>query len=100
MTMEMSQSVEETPTQVIPLGSRTLAEVGQIADEVAARNAFARHRERQAAETIRRHRTDLALFAQYLADIPDLHMIGQGFRPDHSLPMKSRILSLPLSLNG
>ena len=43
-----------------------LAEMGQIANELAADNAFTDYRERKAANTIRRQNADLAKFAEYL----------------------------------
>lgn len=43
-----------------------LADLGQIANGIAADNAFTDYRERKAANTIRRQNADLAKFAEYL----------------------------------
>lgn len=43
--------------------------IGQIANEVAARSAFADYRSRKAQNTLTRQDGDLALFAEYLAEV-------------------------------
>lgn len=45
-----------------------LAQLGQAADRVAARHTFDTYQARKAANTLRRQRADLAIFAAYLAD--------------------------------
>jgi integrase len=47
----------------------TLANLGQIANEVAAQNLFADYRSRKAERTVKRQDADLALFAEYLSGI-------------------------------
>ena len=49
-----------------------LAQAGQAANRAATRHLFAEYRQRNAANTIRRQDTDLALFAQYLLDVADI----------------------------
>jgi len=44
-----------------------LAAAGRIANGIAAQNLFENYRERKAANTIRRQKADLALFADFLA---------------------------------
>lgn len=60
----------------VPTGTLSLADIGQVADRIAGEQTFARYRERKAAETIRRHRADLALFASYLHQIPGGVTVG------------------------
>jgi integrase len=47
----------------------TLAQVGQVADKAAARHKLGDYRSRKAPNTIRRQDADLALFAEYLAEV-------------------------------
>lgn len=71
--------VEQPPKmqEVLIVGEYySLAEAGLLADQRAAREAFARYRERKAPDTIRRHRADLALFQAYLRQIPGLSPVG------------------------
>ncbi len=56
--------------------SLSLAEAGQLADQFTAQTTFARYQERQAPDTLRRHRADLALFTTYLQAIPGLTALG------------------------
>jgi len=74
--MEQQDSVGETRTTLVQISHLSLAEAGRLADQIASQNSFARYRERQAANTIRRHRADLALFTSYLDRIPGLQIIG------------------------
>ena len=53
-------------------------DLGQAANQAAARSAFADYRSRKAANTLRRQDVDLALFAQYLTEI------GNGSAPSGS----------------
>jgi integrase len=75
-------AIEETGRErdisppVVPEHDLSLQEAGVRADRIAARNIFARYRQRKAADTIRRHRADLALFTAYLRQIPGLRSIG------------------------
>ena len=60
------------------IGARVPAiaqDLGQRANQAAARSAFADYRSRKAPNTLRRQAADLALFAQYLAEI------GNGSAP-------------------
>ena len=77
--MGNTQCVTETPTAVLILAERSLAEAGRHADSVAATSTFARYRERKAHETIRRHRADITLFTSYLMQIPGMHALGDLF---------------------
>lgn len=45
----------------------TVQEIAQLADQYAASDAFADHQERLAANTKKRHLSDLAIFAQFLS---------------------------------
>lgn len=65
----------EISQMVIP-SSLSLTEVGRLADAFTAHSTFARYQERQAPDTLRRHRADLALFTTYLQAIPDLATVG------------------------
>lgn len=54
----------------------SLGQAGQLADQWTAASTFARYQERQAANTLRRHQADLALFTTYLQAIPGLDHVG------------------------
>ncbi len=69
----------EPSSSLIPLGGLSLAQAGDLADQMAERDTFVRYRERKAKDTIRRHRADLALFAAYLRGIPGLFPIDDLF---------------------
>lgn len=53
-------------TDLIPLSPSPLAQAATAADAAAAEQVFADYRRRRAAETLRRQRADLALFARFL----------------------------------
>lgn len=57
----------------------SLQEAGQLADQFTASSTFTRYQERQAANTLRRHQADLALFTTYLSSIPGLDQIGDFY---------------------
>src|SRR2546430_15303140 len=65
---ETNVVVSETPL--------SLLEAGRLADQFTAQTTFARYQERQAKDTLRRHRADLALFTTYLCQIPGLSEVG------------------------
>jgi hypothetical protein len=46
-----------------------LADLGQVANEVAGQHVFEDFRKRNAANTLRRHNADLVLFAANLAEV-------------------------------
>jgi len=46
-----------------------LADIGKVANQAAGEHAFENYRDRKAANTLRRHDADLALFATYLAEV-------------------------------
>lgn len=54
--------------QMIPLAIRTMEEAGKDADASAAQHLLLEKARRLAEETVRRHKADLALFAQFLAE--------------------------------
>ncbi len=64
----------ETLTALVNVPQRSLEDAGYLADQIAARNTFARYRERKAPDTIRRHRADLDLFTTYLQQIPGVQV--------------------------
>ncbi len=74
--MESLDRVTETRTDIARVEEFSLAQAGRLADEIAARNAFARYRERKAPETVRRHRADLNLFTIYLQQLPGVQAVG------------------------
>lgn len=77
--MDHHESVEETPTSIIPVAELSLAEAGRLADQYSAASIFVRYRERKAPDTIRRHRADLDLLTIYLQQIPKLATVGNLF---------------------
>ncbi len=64
MTSELTVSAKGE----IILGA-SIAEAGQVANEVAGRGVFADYRQRKSANSLRAQRGDLATFAQYLTDV-------------------------------
>ncbi|GAC1355099.1 MAG: hypothetical protein NVSMB38_34960 [Ktedonobacteraceae bacterium] len=74
--MNEKDSVTQTPTALSVTEGRSLADVGRYADAVASASTFERYRERKAYDTIRRHKADIALFASYLMQIPDMQVLG------------------------
>jgi integrase len=71
----MDHTSNEQTAMVLPT-SLSLTEAGHLADQFTASSTFARYQERQASNTLRRHQTDLALFATYLHAIPGMGAIG------------------------
>ncbi len=69
----------DTTRALVSQAEVSLAEAGRAADQFAATDAFARYRERQARDTVRRHKADLSLFAAYLAEVPGLRSVGDLF---------------------
>ena len=57
----------------------TPANVGQIANQVAAKSAFSDYRTRKAANTIKRQDADLALFASYLEEVGAGMILGNAY---------------------
>lgn len=55
--------------QAITTTSTQLEEIGQIANQVAARHIFRDYRDRRAENTLRRQDAALALFADFLAQV-------------------------------
>jgi len=60
---------ELTTSKGKALATNGLADIGKIANGVAAAHAFADYRARKAANTLRRQDADLALFADYLGEV-------------------------------
>lgn len=55
-------------TQVLPAGYDDLAHMGAIADEVVSRGVIAEYQATMTANTLRRQKSDLAVFARYLQE--------------------------------
>lgn len=70
------ENLPNEQTALIPQSPLSLSEAGQLADQFTATSTFARYQERHAANTLRRHQADLALFTTYLHAIPGLNQIG------------------------
>ena len=68
----MDDCVSET-NALISAPVLSLLVVGRLADQFTVQT---RYQERQATDTLRRHRADLALFTTYLQQIPGLSAIG------------------------
>lgn len=64
MTGELMQTGTGTLT-----AAEQMAQVGAVANQYAARGAFADYRQRRADNTLRRQDADLNLFAEYLAEV-------------------------------
>ena len=67
---------QQTTEILVPYVPLSLAVIGQQADQFTAQSTFARYQERQAPDTLRRHRADLALFTTYLQQVPGVVEIG------------------------
>jgi integrase len=78
--MESGERMQERAGELAVVAELSLAEVGEMADEMAAQNTFVRYRERKAPDTIRRHRADLDLFTSYLRHIPGLRTVGDLYQ--------------------
>lgn len=68
----MTEQAIVTVGETVPAISRDL---GQAANQAAAKSAFADYQSRKATNTLRRQRADLDLFARYLAEV------GKGSAP-------------------
>ena len=71
----MNDHVSETQV-LLSQTPLSLVEAGRLADHFTATSTFVRYQERQAKDTLRRHRADLALFTTYLHQIPGLSEVG------------------------
>ena len=68
MMSDVILTAPQTPT------STTLTQAGQAANRAAAKYVFAEYRQRKAPNTLRRQDAGLALFAQYLLNVADIHI--------------------------
>lgn len=83
-------SSELTTRQAGAIVNGILAELGKVANEVAAKHVLDEYRQGKAIQTIRRQDADLALFAEYLAEV------GGQVAKDHA----KRLATDPLAWSG